>query len=152
MQSPQDLVFLGGLLHKVNLPYSQPLNITETALGPTTIIKNYALGNISAFGLLDDLQNKRDVSVFSITNEAWDPIYAKHPSKEALAKALKDYVVTPALLYGNQFTGKTFKTLSGKTVTLTGFVEGTLKVNGVSVVEAQRDIFTINGVIQVLEK
>ena len=64
------------------------------------------------------------------------------------------YYVVPGVYFQNTFTGRNVPTLlDGKTVRLSGFkADGTgrLKVNDASVVV--NDVFTVNGVVHVLDR
>lgn len=114
---------------------------------------NYAIGNLSSFGLLDQVDKTKDVTLFSISNSAWEKLINSKitlPSLKSLVEDLKYYVITPGVYYGDSFTGRSVQTLSGDRVTLAGYNKGRLTVNGVKVV--QSDVITINGVIHVLER
>ncbi|KAI4159288.1 MAG: hypothetical protein LQ342_006692 [Letrouitia transgressa] len=117
------------------------------------LVVNYAISNLSSFGLLDQLDKTKDVTLFSISNPAWEKLINSKitlPSLKSLVEDLKYYVITPGVYYGDSFTGRSVQTLSGDSVTLAGYNNGQLTVNGVKVV--QDDIITINGVIHILER
>ncbi|KAL9045676.1 MAG: hypothetical protein Q9214_001319 [Letrouitia sp. 1 TL-2023] len=147
-----NLKFNGGILHKIDTPLSNPLSIKETAVA-APLVENYAISNLSSFGLLDRLDKTKDVTLFSISNPAWEKLINSKitlPSLKSLVEDLKYYVITPGVYYGDSFTGRSVQTLSGDSVTLAGYNNGQLTVNGVKVV--QGDIITINGVLHILER
>ncbi|KAL9044848.1 MAG: hypothetical protein Q9214_002044 [Letrouitia sp. 1 TL-2023] len=150
---PKDLVRAveQNLILEGRYPLSSFKKKAKTAPGssfPGVGIDNEALQAVASLGLLNELDETRDVTIFTIANSAFDSKITV-PSLKSVFQSLKYYVITPGVYYGNGFTGQSVKTLSGANVTLAGFGKGDLTVNGVKVVLS--DTFTVNGVIHVLE-
>ncbi|KAL9595332.1 MAG: hypothetical protein Q9219_006509 [cf. Caloplaca sp. 3 TL-2023] len=157
LESGANLPFTGGIVHKVDSPINVPLTIPATfSNAALPVAPNYSILNASAFGLLDTLNNKKDVTIFALTNDAFTAAVKKFVSSkqclsESVAEYLQYYAIAPGVYYGNSFTGKKVQTLSGESVTLSGAGKfPKLKVNDANVVTP--DVFVKNGVVHVLDR
>jgi hypothetical protein len=147
-----DLKFNGGLLHKLNVPTAYPSSFTASVFTATTGFSNYALSNASSYGLLKPYDDAKDVTIFTVTNAAWQDLISKQVCFRSLSSVgdiLKYHVIMPGVYYAKDFDGRQVKTLEGATVTLSK-AGNNYKVNEVNV--AEPDVFTKNGVYHVLDK
>ena len=123
--------------------------------GPS-VAPNYSILNASAFGLLDGLVATKDVTLFALTNDAFNAavkqfLTSKQCPSESILEYLKYYAIAPGVYYGDSFTGREVQTLSGATVKLSGLGQfPDLRVNDAKVVIP--DIFVKNGVVHVLDR
>ncbi|KAG8530497.1 uncharacterized protein KY384_005000 [Bacidia gigantensis] len=151
-----NLAFQGGLVHKIsnpiNVTFSIAATFSDTAL---PVAPNYSILNASAFGLLDALEETKDVTIFALTNEAFAAAVKGFLNKpQCLSRSVLDllgeYAVVGGVYYGDSFDGRGVKTLGGESVVLSGVGEfPELRVGGARVVVP--DVFVRNGVVHVLD-
>ena len=133
-----------------------PINISHAANLTTDtpqILRNDAILNISALGLLDEIEATPDVTLFTVDNPVWDRLISEKVSLPSL-KSLLDYleydVVVGEVVFEGDFDGKEVKTLNGETVKLSGADTRKYAVNDAKVVRG--DLFVSNGVFHILDR
>ena len=145
------------MVHKVDNPVDAPESIPSTFADPNlAIAPNYSILNATALGLLDTLDATKDVTLFALTNDAFeaavkDFLNSKLCLSQSVLQYLEYYAIAPGVYYGDSFTGRKVRTLSGQSVTLSGVRKSPeLRVNEANVVVP--DIFVKNGVVHVLDR
>ena len=117
------------------------------------ILRNDAILNVSALGLLDKIEATPNVTLFTVDNPVWDRLISEKvslPSLKSVLEYLEYYVVVGEVIFEKDFDGKEVKTLNGETIKLSGADTGKYTVNNAKVVRG--DLFVSNGVFYILDR
>ena len=135
------------IVHKIDTVLSIPNNLTTT--GPE-VGGEAAVAFVAAAGLGETLDTVPDLTIFVPTGDAFDAIGSilGTASIEDVAEILKYHAITGAVVFSDDVTDTTVKTVQGNELTLS-VVDGSIFVNTAKVVIP--NIILSNGVAHVID-